>query len=461
MTNRHEVVVVGGGIAGLSAARTLQDEGIDVAVLEARERVGGKTHSAHTEYGDVVEYGGQWVGADQERVLAVVDEFGIDTRPQYHEGDVVTRTGGDRHVAATYEDAFRSLPEESAAELFAVLEEVEQCVEQVPRSAPQDAPRADEWDATTLQSWVDRRFDTEPARAAFERMIPGIYTADAGEFSFLFFCYYARTCGGFDVVAGFSDEVDSHEAVVVDVQAIARSLAAELGDRVRYKRPARRIVQDDDGVTVETPAEEFAADYAVVALPPTLAGRLDYDPPLPPARDELAQRMPNGTVVKCHLRYDAPFWRDAGFSGVAEDDAGPANYYFDDGYPDGETGRMVGFICGDAARTWAERSQAARRDALADQLVALFDDDRFGSPVDYLDRAWTAEPYSRGAYHGYPTPGTMTACWDALREPVGRIHWAGAETATRWYGHMDGAIRSGERAAGEIRERLDEGGLHH
>jgi monoamine oxidase len=454
MTRHYGVLVVGGGLAGLAAGRTLAAAGVDAAVLEARDRVGGKTHSTHTDHGDVVEYGGQWIGADQERVHGLVEEFDIDTRPQYGDGAVLGRVDGERYVEETYEDVLRSLPGRSGAELFQAFEEIERCVDQVPRDTPQDAPRAAEWDATTLRTWADRQFDTPEARATFERMVPGIYTAEPAEMSFLFFCYYARTAGGFDTVAGLDHERDSHAAVVVDVQSIARSMAGELGDAVHCDRPVSRIVQDDGGVTVHTPGRAYSADYVVVALPPTLAGRLAYEPVLPAARDELTQRMPNGSVVKCHLRYRAPFWREDGLSGFVEDDVGPANYYFDDGYPDGETGRLVGFVCGANAREWVGHTPEERRRALTDQLVSVFDDERFGTPIDYLERSWPTEPYSRGAYHGYPTPGTMTACWDAIREPVGRIHWAGSETATRWYGHMDGAIRSGERAADEVRDRL-------
>ncbi|MEF8859624.1 MAG: NAD(P)/FAD-dependent oxidoreductase [Halolamina sp.] len=455
MTDQRDAVIVGGGLAGLTAGRGLLDHGLDAVVVEARDRVGGKTASEHTADGDVVELGGQWVGADQTRIRSLVEEFGIDTRPQYDNGAVVGRLGDERWVAESYDELLRSISDKAETELFAAFDEIERCVEQVPRETPQAAPAAERWDETTLQSWIDDWFDTPEATAAFERMIPGIYTAEPGELSFLFFCYYARTAGGFDMVAGLNHDSDSHAEVVVDVQSIAKSLGEELGEALRLNRPVRRIEQDDDGVTVRTPEQDYRADYAVVALPPTLAGRLSYDPPLPPGRDELSQRMPNGAVVKCLLGYEAPFWRAGGYSGFAEDNAGPAHYYFDDGEPDGETGRLVGFICGDAARQWASRDREARRAALTEQLVSLFEDERLAAPVNYLDRAWTGEMYSRGAYHGYPTPGTITACWEHIRQPVGRIHWAGAETATEWYGHMDGAVRSGERAAAEIRRRTE------
>jgi monoamine oxidase len=451
-----DVVVIGGGLAGLAAGRQLRANGLDPVVLEARERVGGKTHSEQSDYGDPIEYGGQWVGADQERVLAYIDEYDIDTRPQYYAGDVVTRVDGRRAVASSYEETLRTLPDDVRTDLFEGFDAVAACVDEVPRTEPTAAPEAESWDAITLRTWADRQFETDLAQAVFERSIPGIYTAEPGEFSFLFFCYCARTCGGFDMISGLEGDADSHADVVVNVQSIAGSVAADLGDAVRLGEPARRVEHDESGVTVHTDSRRYRADDAVVALPPVLAGRLDYDPALPAARDQLTGRMPGGSVIKSLVRYPEPFWREAGVSGLAEDDAGPANYFFDDGFPDGETGRLVGFVCGANAHQWARRSPPERRAATLDQLVDLFEDDRFAEPIAYHERSWLDEPYSRGGYHCYPTPGTMTACWDAIREPVGRIHWASAETATRWYGHMDGAIRSGERAAREIQKRREE-----
>lgn len=454
MSHRHDVLVVGAGLAGLGAARALHTDGFDVLVLEARDRVGGKTHSTHTASDDVVEYGGQWVGADQDRVLALVDEFDIDTRPQYHEGTAVTRLGDERVVTDSYVEAYEALPDDATDELHAAFDDIASAVSTVPTDRPQDAPNAAVWDAMTLASWADDRFETDEAQAAFERMIPGIYTADPGDISFLFFLHYAATAGGFDMVAGLAEDADSHASVVVDVNAIARSLAAPLGDRVRTGHPVSHVAQDEDGVVATTPEGAFEARRAIVALPPALAGRLQYEPVLPASRDELTQRFPGARVIKCHLRYDTPFWRGEGFSGIAEDTQGPANYYFDDGVPGGETGRLVGFICGSAARRWSDASREERRNALTDQLAGLFADDRFATPIDYLEHDWTSDPHARGAYHCYPTPGTITACWDAIRTPVGRLHWASAETATRWYGHMDGAIRAGERAANDVRDRM-------
>jgi monoamine oxidase len=455
MSADDDIVVVGGGIAGLAAARTLRDEGFDPVVLEARPRVGGKTESTETEYNDYVEYGGQWVGADQTRVRSLIDEFDLETRPQYYEGDIVRRVNGEQYVGETYDETLQALPDEAGTELFAAFEEIDRCTAQVPLEDPQNAPEAAAWDSMTLASWIDAWFDTADGQAAFEGMIPGIYTAEPADISFLFFLYYAKTAGGFSMLNGRSSDGDSHGEVLVNVQGLSAALAADLDDRVVCDQPVRRIEEDHGGVTVSTPDRTYGGRYAVVALPPTLAGRIEYDPGLPAARDELTQRFPNGNVLKIHLRYESPFWRDAGFSGLLEDDVGPANYYFDDGIPGGDTGRLVGFVCGERARVWADRPTDDLRAAATGQLRDLFEDDRFRNPIAFIDRSWSSEPLSRGGYHGYPTPGTMVACWDALREPVGRIHWAGAETARTWYGHMDGAIRSGDRVAEEIAARAE------
>lgn len=222
MSSPPDVVVVGGGLAGLAAARSLRSNDIEPVVLEARDRLGGKTHSTRTEYGDFVEYGGQWVGADQERVLSLIEEFDLSTRPQYASGDIVRRVNDERYVDETYEGALRAIPEESEADLFAAFEEIDQCCERVPRDEPQTAPNAEEWDSMTLQTWTERQFETTDARAIFECMIPVIYTAEPSDISFLFFLYYARTAGGFSMLDGRSDEHDSHRNVVVNVQRSPR-----------------------------------------------------------------------------------------------------------------------------------------------------------------------------------------------------------------------------------------------
>ncbi len=187
----------------------------------------------------------------------------------------------------------------------------------------------------------------------------------------------------------------------------------------------------------------------IVTLPPALCGRLDYDPILPGLRDQLTQRVPMGSVIKCSAVYDRPFWRDAGLTGQATSDSGAVRITFDNSPPDGRPGVLLGFIEGDEARAWGQRSPSDRRAAVLESLVAYFGAPA-GAPTAYIEHDWSADPWTRGCYGGFMPPGVLTTYGPALREAIGRVHWAGTETADVSNGYMDGAVRSGERAAGEI-----------
>lgn len=224
-------------------------------------------------------------------------------------------------------------------------------------------------------------------------------------------------------------------------------------------------------MTVRAEGCAVAGECAVVAVPPALAGRIDYDPPLPARRDGLTQRTPMGAVVKCVAAYEEPFWREEGLSGEVVDAEGPVGLVYDDSPPDGSTGALVGFLLGDGAREWADcgvdqreppdgatggavSGAADRREMVLDQFAAYFGP-AAADAVAYVDQVWANERYSRGCYAGNMPPGALTSYGAALREPCGRIHWAGTETAKRWYGYMDGAVSSGKRAAAEVVDRLE------
>lgn len=221
------------------------------------------------------------------------------------------------------------------------------------------------------------------------------------------------------------------------------------GGIVTLDAPVRAITHGDDGVRVEYAGGTVSAARVIVAIPPTLAGRLDYRPALPAARDGLTQQMPMGSVIKIQIAYPTPFWREAGLSGFAFDLDGALSVTLDNSPPDGAVGVLVGFFEGAHARTAAERRAAA-----VTALTALFGPPA-AEPVDYTEVNWMEEEYTRGCYGGRLGAGVWTQFGPALAAPVGRIHWAGAETADIWNGYMDGAVRSGHRAAAEVLDRLD------
>jgi monoamine oxidase len=159
--------------------------------------------------------------------------------------------------------------------------------------------------------------------------------------------------------------------------------------------------------------------------------------------------MPMGTVIKVHSIYDTAFWREAGLTGQASSDSGAMRITFDNSPDDGSRGALLGFIEGDEGRYWGQRSPEERRAAVLDCLVNYFGE-AAGHPNEYVEQSWVEEEYTRGCYAGYMPPGVWTAYGGALRTPVGRLHWAGTETATVWNGYMEGALLSGERAAAEV-----------
>jgi monoamine oxidase len=226
-------------------------------------------------------------------------------------------------------------------------------------------------------------------------------------------------------------------------------MAAQLGSRVVLSAPVRRISTSGSGVTVLSDQGTFTGKRAIVAVPPTLAGRIDYDPILPSDRDQLTQRLHQGVLTKVAAVYDRPFWRDAGLTGQGLSPTGLISATFDDSPPSGSPGILFGFVGGAQARAYAKLSAAERRSRILNELAAMFGPQALGAR-DFFETAWSEEQWTRGCPVGVAGPGLLTAYGPALRAPVGPIHWAGTETSDYWNGYMDGAVRSGLRASAEV-----------
>jgi len=437
-----DCVVIGAGLAGLQTARSLQQAGAAVVVLEARDRVGGRTHS-HRVHGRTVDLGAQWLGAGQKRVERLAKELGVATFPQVHEGRKVVELGGSRK---TYEGTIPALPILSLLELEATLRRAERAAGPVDVLQPWTSPAAEGADQQTLAAWLARSMRSAKARETVELALRVVFGADAEEVSNLYVLAYAKAAGG--LMKLVEVEGGAQQTRFVDgAQSLSEGLAQGLD--LRLETPVRSVLQTDRGVEVEG----LRARFVVCCLPPPLAARIDWQPVLPAARDQLGQRMPMGTTIKCFAFYERAFWRDAGSSGEGVSDAGPAAFCIDASQPDGSHPALLSFLVGKHARTWGQAPPTARKHAVLEQLARLHGPEAL-RPIDWLERDWAAEPYSRGCPTAFMTPGTMTAYGAALRQPVGRIHWAGTETATEWTGYMEGALQSGERAAAEVLARL-------
>jgi monoamine oxidase len=287
----------------------------------------------------------------------------------------------------------------------------------------------------------------------FELGIEAVWATQPEDLSLLHVLFYIHAAGGLDQL--FDTEGGAQQdRFVGGSQLVPIRMAERLGDeRLSLRSPVRAIRQADDGVTVEADGVTARARRAIVALAPTLAGRIAYDPPLPGFRDQLTQRMPLGTVAKCMAIYEEPFWRSEGLSGQGASATGPVKLTFDNSPPGRSPGVLLGFLEGRHARELGRVPAAERRSAVTGCFARLFGP-RAARPSAYVERLWAEDEWSRGCYGCHMPPGAWTGYGPALREPIGRLHWAGAEYATVWNGYMDGAVRSGERAAEEALNRL-------
>ena len=447
------VIVVGAGLAGLSAARRLVTQGFEVTVLEARDRVGGRTEGAVTADGTSIELGGQWVGPTQDRMYELIAELGLETFPTYNEGQTLVRLGGKTMRMAPKRGAVPKLNPFVLADLAQGMARFNRAAKTVSLDEPWMSKEAKLLDGQTFETWIRSHLHTPTGREYFRVACEAVFSTESTDLSALHALFYAHSGTDLDTLLGV-DRGAQQDRVVGGTIRIAETMAAQLGDRVRLNTPVRRIVHDGDGVRVETTSGEVLEGHRViVTLPPTLAGRLEYSPALPSWRDQLTQRLPAGSVVKLYCVYPEPFWRADGLNGQAASDEGPVKVTFDNTPPSGTPGILVGFMEANDGRTWVRRPHAERRQAAIDCFVRYFGS-QAADPVEYLERDWMAEEYSRGCYGAHFTPGVWTAFGHALREPVGRIHWAGAECSPVWNGYMEGAVRSGESTADQIARLL-------
>jgi len=444
-----DVAVVGAGLAGLTAARELQAAGRSVVVLDARDRAGGRVLSEPGPDGAVFELGAQFVGPGQHRIAALARSLGVDTFPTHSAGLNVFEYRGALH-------RFRGLaPRVSPAALLDTARaqaKLERMARRVPIEAPWEARRAEEWDGQTFGTWVEQNTSTAGARTFFALAAQAVFSVEPEELSLLHVLFYAHSAGGLatllDTERGAQEEHFDGGAALVPAL-----LAESLGERVVLEAPVRRVGAAEGGVTVSADGLEVRAVRVVVAVPPALCERIAFDPSLPGRRAQLHQRMAHGAVAKCVALYPEPFWRDEGLTGQAASDRGPVGATFDVSPRSGRPGMLLGFVEGRHARGMELLPSEERRRLALESFARLFGE-RALRPEAYAERFWAEEEWSRGCYGGFFGPGGWTAYGPALREPVGRVHWAGTETSPVWMGYMDGAVRSGERAAREVLRAL-------
>jgi len=451
-----DVVVVGAGLAGLRAATRLQQAGLSVQVLEARDRVGGKTWTI-TTHDTSIDIGGQWIGATQDRVLALVAELGLDMfessieYPLDRAGSFTVVLDGVPHAVRGFDvDDLTELPirPETLQQWRDAMTELTRLAATVPPEAPWLTPWARRWDSMTLEYWMEQQMSDPLARALFVGTTLNELAASPVDISVLSMMHQLAMCP--------PSESSERWRIVGGAQQMSERMAAQLGDVVHLNDPVISVDWLADDVIVYTDLDgEYRAKRVIVALPPNLAGRLDYYPVLPVARESLTSRFPVGHVIKAQAVYERPFWRESGMNGYA---LIPQPEYIsiieDNSTPSAPTGVLVGFSFTDDAAVLADMPLADRRAQVLREFAAVFGPEAL-NPLDYIEGIWSLEQWSLGAWQCMPTPGAWTSYGTAWRVPVGPIHWAAADYADSWYGYFDGALRSGEDAAAAVLASLD------
>jgi monoamine oxidase len=438
--------VVGAGFAGLTAALRLKQAGRSVALLEARDRVGGRTFTVTRDDGVWVDRGGAWVGPGQDRILALMNEFGVPEYKQHNDGDAMMIVGGKKH---RYGGTIPwTVSPWAVANLGIGLAAIEEMCKAIPREAPWEAKKAEEWDRISIGEWIEKNTLSKQAAEMLDMAFAGLYTSAASETSLLWGLLQTASAGGLSfAISGKGGSQDARP--VGGMGAIYRPIAAELGEALHLSRPVHKIAQDADGVTVSADGITLRARRVIVAIPLAIATSIVYQPLLPVDRAFLHQRIPSGAVIKTSIFYDEPFWRADGLSGQSAAPGTPATLTIDACTNTADPGIMCAITEGPAARRLTQLDEAERKAMVIGELVDRFGD-KAKTPLEYHEQNWTIDRYSGGGMIGHAPTGVLTEYGYTLRPPCGRVHWAGTESSAIMCGWIDGAVRSGERAAAEL-----------
>ena len=442
---RSDYCVVGAGFAGLAATRRLQDRGQSVTLLEARERAGGRSWNRSAADGTVVSVGGTWLGKRQDRMFELCTEYGMDVYPQYDTGDTLMHLGGKnvRYQGVPKIDLF------SLASLGLAFWQLDRIVKRMPVNEPWNVSGARDLDSQTLGAFIASRWNipTNTARKLITTTMTTLFCVDPDEVSLLGSCVLARGNGKFEYYV--DNTITETHLVEGGVPELAARMGAKIGADLRFSSPVRRIKQTATGVEVIADNVTVEAKRAIVATPPLLASRIEYDPLLPPVHRQLFRRLLSGAAIRGITIYDEPFWRAEGLSGMTVAPDLPVPVALDQSPRSLNVGILSSYMFGPQAIKGAMMDPAERRDVWLKALA-----ERYGpkalKPRAHLETDWAAEEWSLGGMIAHFAPGVLTSYGPALRKAAGRIHFAGAEHATEMHGLMEGAVRSGEKTADEV-----------
>jgi monoamine oxidase len=448
---RVDVVVVGAGMAGLYAARQLRKAGRTVALLEASDRLGGRVFDLKVgpKATDIAESGAEWINSNEKRIQGLMKAFRLKTYKSYVQGQSTLIINGQvsRFNGATVP----TLPGNGTPELIDALGKLTTMAQQVPIDAPWDAPDAVDWDTQTGKTWIDANIDDPVARDFASIVIGGPVSVQAADISLLHYLFIAAASGGpLNLVTINSGDLS--DRIIGGPGRLVQGMAAPLRAVTSLNTPATMIERHKTRVRVTTPNGRWVAGDVIVAMSPTMTQQILFEPALSVQRNQSVQRTGQGSCIKAFPVYKTPFWRAQGLNGIIQSNSTPFSGVFDNSPADGSVGVLFALIENVAARRFGKLSADERKAEVLDGLaLALGEEARH--PVRYLEQDWAKEPWLRGGAAAFFAPGVLTEYRYLFGAATGRVHFAGTETGTAFWGNMEAALESGERAVKEILSR--------
>ena len=448
----RDVVVVGAGPSGLTAARELKKAGLTVAVLEARDRVGGRTWT-DTVDGAMLEIGGQWVSPDQTALLELLQDLNLETYPRYREGESIY-IGADGAPVRYTGDTF-PVDSDTAVEMDRLVALLDKLAADIGPTEPWAHPMARELDTISFHHWLRQNSPNEEACKNIGLFIAGgMLTKPAHAFSALQAVLMAASAGSFTHLTDEDFILDRR--VVGGMQQVSLLQAQELGEDVVLDSPVRTInwEPDADGghrVTVVSDRATVEARFVIMAVPPNLYSRVSFNPPLPRRQHQMHQHQSLGLVIKVHAVYGTPFWRDKGLSGTGFGADALVQEVYDNTNHGDSRGTLVGFVSDEKADALFELSAEDRRKAILESIAGYLGDEAL-TPEVYYESDWGSEEWTRGAYAASYDLGGLHRYGKDQHAPVGPIYWSSSDLAAEGYQHVDGAIRMGRITAARIAE---------
>jgi monoamine oxidase len=447
-SKKADFIVIGAGISGLHAASLLKQQGKHVIVLEARDRVGGRSLNHQFNNGDLVDIGGQWIGPGHDRMYELAKQHNIRTYPLYNRGKNLIRF---KSAITKYSGTIPKLSLWHKLQVGWILWRFDKLANSIDPKAPYEHKKASKWDSVTVQTWLERNSFSRVARKIFTIVIKAVFTVEPKEISMLHALFYAKSNSSLEYLISIDDGAQQ-DRIHNGTQGICLAIAKQMTNEIKLEHPVRQVRHNDDGVIVMCRNDEiFSAPKLIFAIPPNRLLRIEFDPPFPGIKDQMWQRMPAGSCIKCVAQYETPFWRDENLSGqsIGLDDDLLVNVTFDNTEKGKASGLLMGFIEGDSARHWGQKSDEERKQAVLSSFAKYFGEKAL-SPIDYIDKDWSNEEWTRGCYTATFGVGGWTEFGPHLATPVGSIHFAGTETASKCNGYFEGALQAAERVVDEV-----------